>query len=105
MLHARRLSTRARGNLDGFTLPEPHLPEYCRPAMHFGAREIVASISAAALILCCSCEKHRLGEDPEVQREKEGNVATANKAETVESPAAKRTPAEFFRQESPSPSP
>ncbi len=73
--------------------------------MHFGVREIVASISAAALIFCCSCDKHRLGEDPEVQKEHEANVAGANKAEPAESPAAKRTPAEFFREQSPSPAP
>jgi hypothetical protein len=73
--------------------------------IHLGVREIVASICAAALIFCCSCEKHRVGEDPEVQKEKEGNVAAANKAEVVESPAAKRTPAEFFPGQSPSPSP
>jgi hypothetical protein len=73
--------------------------------IHLGAREIVASVSAAALIFCCSCDKHRVGEDPEVQREKEGNVAAANKAEVVETPAAKRTPAEFFQGQSPSPSP
>ncbi|HLW36192.1 MAG TPA: hypothetical protein VKS98_11080 [Chthoniobacterales bacterium] len=73
--------------------------------MRFGVREIVASVSAAALIFCCSCEKHRLGEDPEVQKEHGGNLAAANKAETAESPAPKRTPAEFFRQQSPSPAP
>jgi hypothetical protein len=73
--------------------------------MHFGVRELVASISAVALILCCSCEKHRLGEDPEVQKEKGENVAAANKADVVETPAPKRTPADFFREQSPSPSP
>ena len=73
--------------------------------IHFGVREFVASISGAALIFCCSCEKHRLGEDPEIQKEHEGNAAAENKAEVVESPGAKRTPAEFFPGQSPSPSP
>ena len=37
--------------------------------MHFGVRQIAAAVSTAALIFCCSCEKHHLGEDPEVQKE------------------------------------
>jgi hypothetical protein len=74
--------------------------------MHFGVRQIVATISAAALIFFCSCEKHKLGEDPEVQKEKSGEDLTApNKAEVVETPSPKRTPAEFFQEKSPSPSP
>ena len=93
--------------------PEPtfHLARYVSAPllsermMHFGVREIVASISAAALIFCCSCVKHRVGEDPEVQREKEGNVAAESKSAVTETPAAKRTPAEFFPGQSPSPTP
>ena len=72
--------------------------------MHFGVREFAASISAVALIFCCSCEKHRLGEDPEAQTEHaEKNPAEPNKAEVVESPAPNRTPAEFFPKATPSP--
>jgi hypothetical protein len=73
--------------------------------MHFGLREITASISAAALIFCCSCEKHRLGEDPEVQKEnvETEHPAAANKAEPAENAAAKPTPAQFFPENSPSP--
>ncbi|HUE61812.1 MAG TPA: hypothetical protein VMO04_01700, partial [Chthoniobacterales bacterium] len=37
--------------------------------MHFGVRQTTAAVSAAGLIFCCSCEKHHLGEDPEVQKE------------------------------------
>ena len=37
--------------------------------MHFGVRQTAAAISASALIFCCSCEKHHLGEDPEAQKE------------------------------------
>jgi len=75
--------------------------------MHFGVREFAASISAAALIFCCSCEKHSLGEDPEAQKEKSGeaSLAAPNKADVVETPAPSRTPAEFFHGQSPSPSP
>ena len=73
--------------------------------MHFGVREFIAAISGAALIFCCSCEKHHLGEDPEVQKEKVENEhpAAANKAEPAENAAAKPTPAQFFPETSPSP--
>jgi len=79
--------------------------------MHFGVPEIAAAISAAALILCCSCEKHRLGEDPEVQRERaveskggENETATEpSKADTNERAVQKPTPAEFFPKSTPSP--
>jgi hypothetical protein len=78
--------------------------------MHFGPREIAAAICAAALIFCCSCEKHHLGEAPEVQKEHvdepkggEENVAEPNKAEAVESATPKPTPAEFFPENTPAP--
>ena len=78
--------------------------------MHFGVREFAAAISTAALIFCCSCEKHRLGEDPEVQKERatelkneEGNAAVPAKTESSEDPKAKPTPAEFFPESKPSP--
>jgi hypothetical protein len=61
-------------------------------------------IAAAALTVCCSCEKHPLGEMPEVQREQ---VDPAKKAwdrtsetgskESSSSP----TPAEFFPASTP----
>ena len=78
--------------------------------MHLGVREIAASVSAVALIFCCSCEKHRLGEDPEVQKERvvepkggDENAAEPSKAETNESAAQKPTPADFFPKSTPSP--
>jgi hypothetical protein len=79
--------------------------------MHFGVREIAAAISAAALIFCCSCEKHRLGEDPEVQKERvveskggeNEKAAEPSKADTNENAAQKPTPAEFFPKTTPSP--
>jgi hypothetical protein len=74
--------------------------------MHLGVREFAAAILTVALILCCSCEKHKLGEDPEIQKEQTGEGLTApNKAGVVETPAPKRTPAEFFQQQSASSSP
>jgi hypothetical protein len=78
--------------------------------MHFGVREIVATISVAALIFFCSCEKHRIGEDPEVQKEHadeakggDENVAAPNKADVPEPAAPDRTPAEFFPKTTPTP--
>jgi hypothetical protein len=76
--------------------------------MRFGVRELTAAISAAALIFCCSCEKHQLGEDPEVQKEHADeaksaeNLAAPNKA-VPENEATKPTPAEFFPESTPSP--
>lgn len=78
--------------------------------MHFGVREIAAATSTAALIFCCSCEKHRLGEDPEVQKEnvveakggENEKAAEPSKAETNEG-TQKATPAEFFPKSTPSP--
>jgi hypothetical protein len=78
--------------------------------MHFCVRQIAAAISAAALIFCCSCEKHRLGEDPEVQKENvdeskggQENVGAPNKADVPESATPKPTPAQFFPENTPSP--
>ena len=76
--------------------------------MHFGARQIAAVLSAAALIFFCACEKHRLGEDPEVQREhvdegKGENVAAPNKADVPDAAMKSPTPAEFFPKTTPSP--
>ena len=78
--------------------------------MHFGVREIIAAISGAALTFCCSCEKHHLGEAPEVQKEHvdepkggEENATGPSKADVVESPTPKPTPAEFFPENTPSP--
>jgi hypothetical protein len=65
---------------------------------------ILAGISA---IVLCSCEEHRLGEMPEVQRE---HVDLANASDEVplvptesdsERPRQTPTPAEFFPESSP----
>jgi len=79
--------------------------------MHFGGREFVAAISAAAMIFCCSCEKHHVGEDPDVQKEHVGvgggaeENSGAPKAETASVPPASvsPTPVEFFPATTPSP--
>ncbi|HJT79660.1 MAG TPA: hypothetical protein VJ719_00565 [Chthoniobacterales bacterium] len=59
-------------------------------------------IFIVATILACSCDQHKPGEYPEVQRDKI-HAPTHSDATTVEdtpagspSPAAKPTPAEFF---------
>jgi hypothetical protein len=78
--------------------------------MHFGVREFATAISIAALIFCCSCEKHSLGEDPPYQKERvneskggEENAAAEKKREHSESSTSKPTPAEFFPESKPSP--
>jgi hypothetical protein len=76
--------------------------------MLFGVREIAAAVSTAALIFFCSCEKHHLGEDPEVQKEQVivpggagENSAAANEASASPSPTASPTPVEFFPESTP----
>jgi hypothetical protein len=72
--------------------------------MHFGVRQIAATVSTAALIFCCSCEKHHLGEDPEVQKEPgESDENSSAPKETSASPSATTspTPVEFFPESTP----
>jgi hypothetical protein len=76
--------------------------------MHFGVRETAAAISGAALIFCCSCEKHHLGEDPEAQKEhvdvaggSEENSGEAKETSTSPTSSASPTPVEFFPEGTP----
>jgi hypothetical protein len=76
--------------------------------MHFAFRKTGILISVGALVLCCSCEKHRVGEYPPSQKEhvdvaasSEENAAAAKEAERSESPSPKPTPAEFFPESTP----
>jgi hypothetical protein len=76
--------------------------------MHFGVRQTAAVISASALIFCCSCEKHHLGEDPEVQKEHvdtparaEENFTATKEASKSQTADASPTPAEFFPESTP----
>jgi len=72
--------------------------------MGFSLGRTMTLIGVAALFLICSCDKHKPGEYPEVQREKgaEPSPATAQAEATAPppassaTPAAKPTPAEFF---------
>jgi hypothetical protein len=76
--------------------------------MLFGVRQTTAAVSAAALIFFCSCEKHHLGEDPEVQKEHvdvprggEENSPATKEASASPSPTGSPTPVEFFPESTP----
>src|SRR5712691_10961310 len=71
--------------------------------MRFSPRTCVTFAACACLIFVCSCEKHHVGEMPEVQREhvELGTVeakTSGNPRErsTSSSPSPTLTPAEFF---------
>ena len=61
--------------------------------MRFSVRTTSVILAAASLI-SISCEKHHVGELPEVQRE-HVDLGTGHEADSP-APAAKPTPAEFF---------
>jgi hypothetical protein len=76
--------------------------------MHFGVRQTAAAVSAVGLIFCSSCEKHHLGEDPEVQKEHvivpaQSDETSGASKETSASPSATAspTPVEFFPESTP----
>jgi hypothetical protein len=77
--------------------------------MHFGFRRTAILLSAGALIFCCSCEEHHLGEMPEVQRERvelasgsaEDSDVVKERSAAQPTPSAKPTPAEFFPETTP----
>jgi hypothetical protein len=62
-------------------------------------RQIGIAFMTALLIFCSSCEKHPLGEIPDVQRE-QVDPATKSRAAVNETdpdkPSSSATPAEFF---------
>jgi len=70
-------------------------------------RKLLVISACASLFLVCSCEKHRVGEDPEFQKEQtdagngEETPATSNEAELTATPSPKPTPAEFFPETTP----
>jgi hypothetical protein len=68
--------------------------------MGFSLRKSVLLSAYAGLVLICSCDKHPVGEMPEVQREKgqvERPAATgASPAASPQTPASSPTPADFF---------
>jgi hypothetical protein len=70
--------------------------------MGFSLRKWIVISAYVLLPLFCSCDKHPLGQLPEVQREKrlkasgEKEGAGAMDPASEESPARKGTPGEFF---------
>jgi hypothetical protein len=66
--------------------------------MRFPFRRVGIVCASSALIFWCSCEKHKVGELPEVQKEHVDLEAGSHAAPAAPSPAAESTPtpAEFF---------
>jgi hypothetical protein len=76
----------------------------CGRVMASGFRRIAILSGTAALIFFCSCDKHSVGEFPEVQKEhvdlaQEAEAAPEGKAAPV--PLTTPTPAEFFPENTP----
>jgi hypothetical protein len=76
--------------------------------MRLSPRKCVAVSACALLVLICSCDKHHLGEMPEVQRERvdvagksDKSSGAAGERSTSSSPKPTLTPAEFFRATKP----
>jgi hypothetical protein len=75
--------------------------------MHFAFRKAGLLVSVGALVLCCSCEKHQLGEFPSTQKEhvdlgsSEDSEVVKERSVSSPSPSAKPTPAEFFPEATP----
>ncbi|OLC27100.1 MAG: hypothetical protein DME20_11545 [Verrucomicrobia bacterium] len=62
-------------------------------------RQIIVAVSIGMVLFCASCEKHRLGEMPEVQREQSDpakRVWPEGSEMKSEKSASSPTPAEFF---------
>jgi hypothetical protein len=66
--------------------------------MAFLLRQIGIAFMTALLIFCSSCEKHPLGEMPEVQREQVDPAKAWSQASKMDSEksSSSPTPAEFF---------
>jgi hypothetical protein len=66
--------------------------------MAFLLRQIGIAFMTALLIFCSSCEKHPLGEMPEVQREQVDPAKAWSQASEMDSEksSSSPTPAEFF---------
>jgi hypothetical protein len=66
--------------------------------MRVSVAKAVSVLSATAVMAICSCEKHSLGEMPEVQREQPDPAKVWSKASETDSEKSSSfpTPAEFF---------
>ena len=70
----------------------------CERIMAFLLRQVVVGVATGLLLFCSSCEKHPVGEMPEVQREQVDPKKAWSKASEMKSEKASSlpTPAEFF---------
>jgi hypothetical protein len=66
--------------------------------MGFSLGKCIVFSAFASLVVFCACDRHTVGELPEVQKEHlyPGSKAEAEPASAVHTPAAKPTPADFF---------
>jgi hypothetical protein len=76
--------------------------------MHFALRKIGVVVMAGCLFFFCCCEKHDVGEMPEVQSEQpdfanrfERPLIAPEQTSTPPSAPPKPTPAEFFPKSTP----
>lgn len=76
--------------------------------MRFSLRKCIALSACPCLIFLFSCEKHHVGEMPEVQREQvdvagapKKNPEAAAETSTSPMPSVKPTPVEFFPETTP----
>jgi len=76
--------------------------------MRLDPQKFAAFAACISLIFICSCEKHRVGELPDVQKEHVDLAAQAakssspsSKRSTSPSPSSTLTPAEFFPESTP----
>src|ERR1043166_3022175 len=91
------------------SLRGPPNAAYCPRRMQFSRRACATFSLCLGFVLVCACEKHHVGEMPEVQREHADlGPGEAPRAElsggetsTSASPSATVTPAEFFRGSKP----
>src|SRR5438046_3493926 len=70
----------------------------CERIMAFLLRQVVVGVATGLLLFCSSCEKHPVGEMPEVQREQVDPEKAWSKESEMKSEKASSlpTPAEFF---------
>jgi hypothetical protein len=67
--------------------------------MAFLLRQVVVGVATGLLLFCSSCEKHPLGEIPDVQREQVDPAKNARSRTTEtdsDTPSPSATRAEFF---------
>jgi hypothetical protein len=76
--------------------------------MRVAPRSCAAISVCALLVLICACDKHHVGEMPEVQRERleppaesAGPAVSPEQKSTSSSTSPKPTPVEFFRATKP----